>query len=738
MTEIAFIPGRADEPIKAGLVLRDTSTRSAGLLRITHVFAQTLFVMPVSTPAMARYATRPQSMSLATTQSRIEHGEFQIGRLRLPTEFLNTGEEQGPDDHATHAFSAISPLIDQYEREKNLDRSRFTALLRARAEELDFSEVSLRRLVLRYYYFGRVRSALLPLKPGPDFGNQRPVSVEVFEPSAVSERQFKRRGRQPIEAATLGPNSFVVNDLDVADMARCYEKMAETGSVTYVDAHEAYMGNYFSKRYPQKYADYMDKRCPLPVTLRQFRSIVKDHAVISRDIAKSIPSLQKRARKGSLIAMGPGEIYEIDATGGRIFLVDSNEPHNVLGTPLIYLLIDRWSRFIVSVYITLRPASWEEIRYALLIAFTSRKQRFGTLGINVDEERWPYGRVCARLVQDRGSEMISKAMLDSAVEGLKIEAETLPPLCPDGKGIIERAIQELKKQMSRRGLKGSFSQRPLDPVTKRRFRQAKTAATYTLREIYWVLIDIVDTYNNSPHRHLAANSALRSARVRPTPRDAYIWGLANLTGIESPPLSDADYQRLLLGTDKASLANGRVVYRGRKYVPANAAAERQARLSNSKSRSINIRVDRSCPIEVFAPNGDDNWPAWRADAAAQKELGEITLEEEDYLADTHRLLIAETQNDAFIARQQKRRKSVPAGLRKTSKTSHELQGNTRERRDSESREIKRALSGNRVPSNPSATTIPLLGSAKETKPRWQDIEERERLQSVNRHRRRKN
>lgn len=723
--------------MKVGLVLKHTGGSFTGMLRITHLFARTVFVMPVSTPSMARYATRPQSLDRAATQLRIDCGELQIGRLPLPAEFVQTSVGQGTDNYASAAYAAISPLIDQFDDEANLDRSKFTALLRARAMEIDFSEVSLRRLLLRYYYFGRVKSALVPLKSGPDFGSQRPVTVDIQEQQYVESRKPRRRGRQPIEAATLGRNSFVVNDLDVADMATCYETMAKAGAVTYVNAHETYIERYFSRRYPDKYSDYMEKRCPLPVTLRQYRAIVKDHAVISRDVAKTIPTLQKRAGKGSLVAMGPGEIYEIDATGGRIFLVDSKEPHEVLGTPLIYLLVDRWSRFIVSIYVTLRPASWEEIRYALLIAFTSRKRRFAALGINVDEERWPRGKVCARLVQDRGSEMISKAMLESAVEGLKIDAETLPPLCPDGKGIIERAIRELKRRMNQRGLKGSFDQRPLDPKSKRRFRQAKAAATHTLREIYWVLVDIVDTHNNSPHKHLEKNTALRMARVRPTPRDAYLWGLEHLTGIESPPLSDADYQRLLLGTDKATLANGRLTYRGRTYLPNNASAERQARLSNSVRKSIDIRLDRSCPINVFVPNGSDDWPDWQADAAALKELGEITLDEEDQMADTHRLLIAETQNDAFISRQKRRSQPIPANVRKGSPNAHGSPSGTRVRRDAESLEVKRALVG--VVSRPNeqshGTTLPR--HTKPSKPEWQEVEERERLESVNRQRGRK-
>lgn len=732
MNENTFILARPSEQLKVGLVLRDCAQAAEQLFRITHVFPKTLFVMPVASPALARYAVRPKDWDLDKTIARIDQGELQLGRLRLPQEFLSAIPSQSPEDPVNVAYAAIEPLIKRFDVEQNLSRARFTALINSRATELDFSVVSLRRLLLRFYYFGRIKAALLPLKPGPDIGSQRPSNHGDDDSHSTNEKKFKRRGRQPIEAKTLGPNTFLVDEVDVADMVACFEEAAKSGHATYVEAHKEYLRGQFSRRHPQKYTEYLEKKCPLPVTLRQFRGIVKERIALSRDIVKNIPTLNKRARKGFLGALGPGEIYEIDATGGRIFLVDSKPPYSILKTPIIYLIIDRWSRFIVSVYITLRPASWEEIRYALLIAFTSRKQRFSTLGVNVSDERWPQGKVCARLVTDRGSEMISEAMLESAVDGLQIEVETLPPLCPDGKGIIERVIRELKRKMHQRGLKGSFEKRPIDPVSKRQFNKAKTAAAHTLREIYWTLLDIVDSYNNSPHSHLEKNGTLRQARVRPTPRDAYVWGLENITGIESPPLSDADYQRLLLGKDKATLANGQLTYRGRKYRPANAAADRQARLSNSRRRAIDIRVDRSYPVEIFAPNGSDDWPMWEADSAAMKELGAITLEEEDALSETHKLLIAETRNDAFIDEQNKRSQPTKRVHRRSYVSTELSPAEAKNRSEAQSIEVKNALLGRtKQASNAqigsaalTQSTSPVLG--------WKEIEEQERLATVRR------
>jgi len=517
-------------------------------------------------------------------------------------------------------------------------------------------------------------------------------------------------------------------------MVACLESLASRGRVTQVAAHETYVKEYFSIRHPKRYADYLAHRCPLPVTLRQYRSITNANASLSRDLQKNVAGHRRRASKGALLATGPGEIYEIDATGGRIFVVDSKAPSQVLGTPIIYLMIDRWSRFIVSAYITLRPASWEEIRYALLIAFTPRKRRFRNLGVIVDDSRWPQGRVCARLVMDRGSEMISRAMLDAAVDGLHIEAEVLPPLCPDGKGIIERLIRELKRKMSQRRIKGSFADRPLDPKTKRSFRGAQIAAVHSLREIYWALIDLVDAHNNSPHKTLEARSILRRARVRPTPREAYVWGLKNITGIECPPLDDADYERLLLGNDKATIGNGSLLYRGRSYLPMNAAAERQARLSTSRRRSIAVKIDRSNPSELYAPNGDDNWPHWTISAAGLDDLQETTLEEEDCLADAHKLLIAQTRNDAFIDGQLRAGKHASRKISPKHPSQKYASANIRARRAAETADIKQALSSKNAARKTPAASAEVSRLTSPSQPTWREIEQRERLESIERQR----
>lgn len=123
--------------------------------------------MWVSEPEQARYARRPTKIHLKELNLLITNNISQWGRLALPPALsvppLSESERQVELDHAWHL---VKPLIDNFEIENNLDRTRFSYLIRARSEALGVNFLTLFRMTLRYYYFGRTRLALMPLPPG--------------------------------------------------------------------------------------------------------------------------------------------------------------------------------------------------------------------------------------------------------------------------------------------------------------------------------------------------------------------------------------------------------------------------------------------------------------------------------------------------------------------------------------------------------------------------------------------
>jgi hypothetical protein len=128
-------------------------------------------------------------------------------------------------------------------------------------------------------------------------------------------------------------------------------------------------------------------------------------------------------------------------------------------------------------------------------------------------------------------------------DDLRIDLIVLPPYCPDAKAIVERFIRELKRRMTTSRLKGVYADRPMDPESKRGKQRAFKAAAESNLDLFRVLLTIVDDHNNRTHPALRRRANLTQAGIKPTPREAYLWGLGNITALRRPPLSDEDFYR---------------------------------------------------------------------------------------------------------------------------------------------------------------------------------------------------
>jgi putative transposase len=180
------------------------------------------------------------------------------------------------------------------------------------------------------------------------------------------------------------------------------------------------LATYFRRSHPEEYAAYIHGQRSEPATLRQFRY----YTIEARppDDERQLGRAERQLRsKGTLQANAPGQITEVDATGGRIFLEIKDKAGKSVLKPIIYFAIDRWSRFITGVYVSLQPPSYDELRYLLLVCMTSREKRFGWLNVNVTDKEWPVGRLTIAMTFDRGSEFLAESTKQAAADDLRIE-----------------------------------------------------------------------------------------------------------------------------------------------------------------------------------------------------------------------------------------------------------------------------------------------------------------------------
>lgn len=709
MMEFKALPRSSLRPGLA-LKLPSGTGEKVKYLRLTHVFERRVFGIWVSTPEAARYARRPTAFTSTEIQALAKQPGACWGRLQMP-ETLTRPLSDVEKIQLQLTWSFVSPVIHELSKEKNIASRLFTALIKAQATKVQMTYFTMLRLVKRYYYFGLDTRALLELLsgPAPGAGGYRREATQ------------QRRGRKSVLESELGANKFIAGEDDIAEMIETLKSQLRKGPTFLTHAHEAYLSGPFRKRHPKLYEQYTAEHAPEPVTVRQYRYYIANCAALPPDLQENLRGRKPpAAQSGALRSSGPGEIYEIDATGGRIHLVSASKPPVLLGRPYIYLAIDRWSRYVVAVYVTTKAPSLEEVGHTLLVGLTSRA-RFKRLGIDIDDTEWPIAGPPAVLCCDRGAEFLSDGFEETVAAKLRTELVILPPLCPDGKAIVERLIREVKRRMAARRMAGSYADRPMNPKSKRVYKKAETVAVHTLVDIYRVLVEIVRDHNTRPHSTLRKYKNLAASGIPPVPREAYLWGMANITGLDVASFTDQEYVHLLLESANARAAGGVLHYRNNIYEPADAPARIASKAWKVKSQSVSVKLDKADPHELWYWTRQQ-WAVFRRKAGQVVEAGGLTAEDEDLLAPRQTQLWAKSDYTSRIRRVKERAGSVGPEQKKPAKKVP--QENRLLARQEAASLLKAQLKG--APAHEQSPPV----KARPSEPSWQELQERERARQL--------
>lgn len=135
--------------------------------------------------------------------------------------------------------------------------------------------------------------------------------------------------------------------------------------------------------------------------------------------------------------LGPGDVYDIDATTLDFNCVDRATKQFIIGRPTLYIVSDRWSRLIVGFHLGLDNPSWAEAKLAVMSicadwrAMASRFRVRVTARDLVANGRWPN-----RFFADRGNDMLVGAS-DRICDGMETQITNARALRAVSKGIVE-------------------------------------------------------------------------------------------------------------------------------------------------------------------------------------------------------------------------------------------------------------------------------------------------------------
>jgi hypothetical protein len=258
---------------------------------------------------------------------------------------------------------------------------------------------------------------------------------------------------------------------------------------------------------------WLDKSLETGKTTKD-RTGAREYALGHRSVLNSTAHLSR----------GPADLFLIDATVGDIYLVSSINPRYVVGRPVIYLVIDHFSRMIVGFYVGFEGPSWLGALMALENAFTEKVSFCEKYGITIEEEDWPCSVYPQSLTADRG-EMVGYAS-DQLVSAFNMRITNTPPFRADFKSLVERQFGLTTKR--------GIERQPgwVDKMKDRGGPDYRLDATYDIYSFTHLMIELI-LFNNQSRRisgPVPMDYPLNPDR-EPTPLSVWNWGMETFPGL---------------------------------------------------------------------------------------------------------------------------------------------------------------------------------------------------------------
>jgi putative transposase len=221
-------------------------------------------------------------------------------------------------------------------------------------------------------------------------------------------------------------------------------------------------------------------------------------------------------------AFGPGAVYQIDATVGDIYLRCYLNRKLIIGRPVIYIVVDVFSRLITGFAVTLEGPNWAGAKLALENAFTDKVAFCKRFGIDISEDDWPAKDKWEALEADNGE--VAGYNANSLVDPLGMRVANAPSERPDLKGIVEGRFPIINK-LAIEWVPGATR-----PRRKRRGKDYVLDATLDLNQFRKLFIVSILRYNKRRLEKYRLSKEMLADAVEPIPVEMWKWGMRKLTG----------------------------------------------------------------------------------------------------------------------------------------------------------------------------------------------------------------
>lgn len=476
-------------------------------------------------------------------------------------------------------------------------------LLRKKGREKKITEIvttsglgktKIKKLLSRYWQRGMNKNAMLP-----DYAN----SGGKGKAKSLTEAKTGRPRRVNIH----GDYQTGINITDEVKLQfehainKFYRK---TNNYSLKDVYHFILRDFYSDRYKEngemKYRVWEANRIPSynqfyywfkkiedPKKDIQFRKSAKEYELKYRPILSDSKSETN----------GPGTRFQIDATIADIYLVSSFDVNKVIGRPVIYAVIDVYSRIITGIYVGLEGPSWIGAMMSLDNMVSDKVEFCKQYGIEITDEQWPTKHLPEIIIADRGE--FEGYSVENLINNLNIKIENTTAYRGDLKGIVERKF---------RTFNGKIKQKAPGAIQKeyreRGDQDYRLDATLNLKEFTTLIITLVLHHNHKIIDKYPMEKEMITDGIVPTPVNLWNWGIQNRKG--RLRTVDRNILRLnVLPRGKATISRAGIKFKNLLY-GSRQAIEEQWYLK-FKNRSVEIVYDPRNVEKIYIPhdNGKD-------------------------------------------------------------------------------------------------------------------------------------
>lgn len=347
--------------------------------------------------------------------------------------------------------------------------------------------------------------------------------------------------------------------------------------------------------------------------------------------------LENRAVLGTSTSevIGPGSRFQIDATVADVYIVSTYNPHWIVGRPVVYVVIDVFSRMIVGVYVGLEGPSWLGAMMALVNAATDKVPFCQEYDISITDEEWPCYHLPYTLLADRGE--LLGTPIETLSKNLHVKIENTASYRGDLKAIVERQFRTFHDHVK------PFVPGYIDVDFKKRGgKDYRLDGKLTIKDFTRIIIKSILHHNNKDYIECYNRHEMMVAdNVRPIPAELWKWGIRNRSGrLRSFP---EDIIKLnLLPRDRGTVTSRGIRFKGMSYTCEKAIKQRWFEKARNNSldklsKYLDVSYDLRKPNFVYIRDVDGRGFEKCFLLDSEERYLNKSIEEIEYLHESERL-----------------------------------------------------------------------------------------------------